>query len=393
MLPPELLVKIFLLLEFRQRLQLRIVCQSWDRLLKSHVFWTSLSVPSVALDSLLPIARPYLNDLTITSKIKEQRHFQALVKCARLKKLEMKVGHALFHLMKPILARLNHLALEPQQVREEEVIKMLDFATGLQSLRLINTSLNLPFRKCHQLIELDLCYIDPFPEKSFALIIKSCPLLQSIKLLDCKPLNPGILRHCVKEVPVKTIFLKQLEGHSEDIMNSICTFASKVKGIQHFALTHRPHMTQPMIQILMGYLTPMLETLDFSGCSQLSDDCLKLIHANNSIKRLFLADCWRISDKGVQRIGKKCPQLQELTLSGIISLTDNALETIGKYCPQMTLLNVSKCLEITHVGLSHLSELEFLQQLVLNGCSKLTRDALAAFKILQPRTTVQMKNP
>ena len=53
-----------------------------------------------------------------------------------------------------------------------------------------------------------------------------------------------------------------------------------------------------------------------------------------NLRQLVLEDCFKVTDKGLEFVGKGCPQLQSLKVGGLGSkVTEKGLEFVRKRCP------------------------------------------------------------
>ncbi|GJS95124.1 leucine-rich repeat, cysteine-containing subtype protein [Tanacetum coccineum] len=147
-----------------------------------------------------------------------------------------------------------------------------------------------------------------------------------------------------------------------------------------------------------------LQELDFTGCLSVTNESLKAIgesnsflnlnmrgclisdlgleyiangNLKNSLEMLFLGECDRISDLGVDSIVRSCKNLQELDLSGCLSITDESLKAIGE-SNSLLILNLSDCL-ITDMGLEYLADGNLMNSLTgldLSGCDRISDDGI-----------------
>ena len=120
-----------------------------------------------------------------------------------------------------------------------------------------------------------------------------------------------------------------------------------------------------------------IEVLDLAGCSKITNQSLFFISLLKKVKKLNLRSCRQISDFG---IGDLCnisaPQtrrsLEDLCLQDCQKLTDESLRHISVGLPNLHKINLSFCVSITDTGLKSLSKLHTLQDLNLRSCDNIS---------------------
>ena len=119
--------------------------------------------------------------------------------------------------------------------------------------------------------------------------------------------------------------------------------------------------------------TNNLERLVLSGCSDLTDQALKMMFVGEDpeidiltdipmvpprkLRHLDLSRCTRVTSLGVKGMAHLVPNLQGLQLSGCTALTDNALLDVLPTTPRLTHLDLEELAELTNTLLSeHLAK-------------------------------------
>jgi len=123
-----------------------------------------------------------------------------------------------------------------------------------------------------------------------------------------------------------------------------------------------------------------LESLDLGGCTKITNTGLLLISWGlKRIKRLNLRSCWQVSDHGIGHLtginsqpSTGAQHLQDLCLQDCQKITDESLKHIADGLPSVERINLSFCLSVTDTGLKSLSRLPDLQELNLRSCDNVS---------------------
>jgi len=131
---------------------------------------------------------------------------------------------------------------------------------------------------------------------------------------------------------------------------------------------------------------PNLESLNLSGCYNLSDSALDTAFNKDivSLKVLNLSLCKDVTDSSLGRIATHCKNLEMLDLGGCTKITNTGLLLISWGLKKITSLNLRSCWQISDHGIGHLTGLKgqpstgakTLQRISLQDCQKLTDESL-----------------
>ncbi|KAJ9551162.1 hypothetical protein OSB04_015207 [Centaurea solstitialis] len=137
---------------------------------------------------------------------------------------------------------------------------------------------------------------------------------------------------------------------------------------------------------LVGKLCPNLHNLDLSGLYGITDSGLfeLLTTCTPGLVKVNLSACVNLTDKVVVDLVKiHGGSLEVLNLDGCGKIGDESLSTIAENCFLLNDLDVSKC-EITDFGVSCLSrgQLMGLRVFSLSGCSKVSNASLSSLEKL-----------
>lgn len=65
-----------------------------------------------------------------------------------------------------------------------------------------------------------------------------------------------------------------------------------------------------------------------------------------------------MTDVGVARLARSCPEMRYLCLSGCGHLTDATLSSLSQHCPQLATLEVARCSLFTDIGFQALARVK-----------------------------------
>jgi len=122
-----------------------------------------------------------------------------------------------------------------------------------------------------------------------------------------------------------------------------------------------------------------LQHVDVSGCENITNKgILQIMHKLSSLKSLNLRSCRNVTDKGiacvagVDRKRGSSVQLERLCLQDLQKLTDSSLKYISHGLQMLQSLNLSFCASITDAGLKFVAQMPSLVELNLCSCDNVT---------------------
>ncbi len=117
-----------------------------------------------------------------------------------------------------------------------------------------------------------------------------------------------------------------------------------------------------------------LEVAKLDNCHSITGRGLIAFSLSNQLHTLSLANCRRLTDEAIVNISH-LTSITFLSLDGCRCLTDRSLESISNLI-RLQKLDLSSCDMITDEGLKHLRSLEFIDELSLGWCRQITDTGL-----------------
>ncbi|KAL4269576.1 hypothetical protein GQ457_07G041070 [Hibiscus cannabinus] len=163
--------------------------------------------------------------------------------------------------------------------------------------------------------------------------------------------------------------------------DGLVAFAKSAGSLECLQLVECNRVTQSGI---IGVLSNCgLKSLSLVKCMGIKDISLgvPLSSPCNSLKSLSIRNCPGFGTVSLAMVGKLCPQLQHIDLSGLCCITDAGLLPLLQNCEAgLVKVNLSGCLNLTDEILVSLTRLHgaTLELLNLDGCRRITDASLVA---------------
>ncbi|XP_073525530.1 uncharacterized protein [Phyllobates terribilis] len=202
---------------------------------------------------------------------------------------------------------------------------------------------------CSQLEKLDLLNCPMITDNGLSAIAMGCPNLSFLNIDSCENIgNSGlesIGKFCpnLKSVSVKDCPLVGDQGITS-LVSSLSTALTKLK-------LHGLSVTDVTLAVI-GYYCHSLTDLALSGLQNIGEKgfwCMGNGHALLKLKTLTILSC-RVTDLGLESIGKGCRNLKSFSLRKCAFLSDNGLVAFSRVAGSLESLQLDECHRITQVG-------------------------------------------
>ncbi|KDP22812.1 hypothetical protein JCGZ_00399 [Jatropha curcas] len=122
-----------------------------------------------------------------------------------------------------------------------------------------------------------------------------------------------------------------------------------------------------------------LVDIDLSNTTELRDAAAAAVAEAKNLERLWLGRCKLITDMGIGCIAVGCKKLRLISLKWCLGVTDLGVGLIAVKCKEIRSLDLSY-LPITNKCLPSILKLQYLEDLVMEGCFGIDDDSLAALQ-------------
>ncbi|KAJ8560241.1 hypothetical protein K7X08_004299 [Anisodus acutangulus] len=209
--------------------------------------------------------------------------------------------------------------------------------------------------------------------------VKASVLLENLPLEECHGITQtgffGVLFNCGKKL--EALSLGNCFGVKD--LTYACPLVARCNSVQSLAIRNCPVVGNATIAVL-GRLCPELTHLELSGLLGITDEGLfPLVQSCvASLVEVNLSGCVNVADKSISAIAKlHGGTLESLIIDGCRHVTDETLVEISNSCWLLDELDVSKC-GITDSGIANLASVVqlTLQILSLSGCPMVSDKSL-----------------
>lgn len=209
---------------------------------------------------------------------------------------------------------------------------------------------------------------------------KSAELLESLHLEDCNKVTLSGLVSALSNCSSKFRSLSLVKCMGlKDIMLFQATPESACVSLRSLSIKNCPSFGSAGLSIL-GKMCPNLRQVDLSGLYGITDDgVVSLLEScPGGLVKLDLSGCINLSDESILTLARLHGEtVKVLNLNGCRRITDASLLAIANSCPLLNDLDISNC-PITDSGIAALSCSEELnlQILSISGCSRISNKSL-----------------
>lgn len=226
------------------------------------------------------------------------------------------------------------------------------------------------------------CFVSDLGIVAFS---KAASLLENLQLEECDRVTQlGFLNALSSSnSKLKSVSLVKCMG-IKDVHTEFSPF-SACQSLRSLSVRSCPGFGSSSLA-LVGKLCPKLHNLDLSGLSGITDTCLipLLESCETGLSKVNLSGCSNLSDDIVLALVRLHGRMLELVnLDGCNKITDASLVALSKSCPLLNDLDVSRC-SITDSGVAALARgvQPNLQILCFSGCANVSDKSVPALEKL-----------
>ncbi|KAJ4839237.1 EIN3-binding F-box protein 2 [Turnera subulata] len=214
---------------------------------------------------------------------------------------------------------------------------------------------------------------------------KAAESLESLQLEECNRVTQSGIIGALSNCGTKLKALSLVKCMGIKVMESEMTVPSSSCSLRSLSIRNCPGLSGASLA-MVGKLCPQLQHLDLSGLCGITDaGLLPLLESSEAgLVKVNLSSCLSLTDKAVSALARlHGATLELLNVDGCRKVTDTSLAAISENCLFLSDLDVSKC-AITDSGIAGLSSAEHLnlQVLSVSGCSEVSNRSFSSLKKL-----------
>ncbi|XLR08957.1 hypothetical protein S83_036895 [Arachis hypogaea] len=214
---------------------------------------------------------------------------------------------------------------------------------------------------------------------------KAAGSLESLQLEECNRVTQSGIIGALSNIKPKLKSLTLVKCMGIKDIDVEVSMLSPCKSLRSLTIQNCPGFSSASLA-MVGKLCPQIQHVDLTGLYGITDAGLLplLENCEAGLVKVNLTGCWNLTDSIVSALAKlHGGTLELLNLDGCWKITDASLVAIADNCLLLNDLDVSKC-AITDAGvsiLSHATQLS-LQILSLSGCSDVSNKSVPFLKKL-----------
>ncbi|KAF5196540.1 Ein3-binding f-box protein [Thalictrum thalictroides] len=256
----------------------------------------------------------------------------------------------------------------------------------LQALDITDISLAVVGHYGRAIDDLVLTGLQKVSEKGFW-VMGNAQGLQKLKVFtitSCRGVTDLALEAVGKGCPnLKQLCLRKCSFLSD---NGMAAFAKTVASLENLQLEECNRITQSGVLSALSNIRSQLKVLSVVKCMGIRDMVSDFVSLSpcKSLRSLTIRDCPGFGSASLAMVGRLCPQLQHIDLSGLSGVTDAGFYPLLENSETgLVKVNLNGCIGITDAAVSTMVRLHgtTLQLLSLDGCKNVTDAGLFAIAV------------
>ncbi|XP_012089748.1 F-box/LRR-repeat protein 3 [Jatropha curcas] len=224
---------------------------------------------------------------------------------------------------------------------------------------------------------LDFLNTNPLDRKSFSLVCKSFYSIESKHRKTLKPLRqehlPGMLNRYPYVSHLDLSLCPRINDNTLTVISNACN-----DSLRSIDLSRSKFFSYNGLMSLALNCKNLVD-IDLSNTTELRDAAAAAVAEAKNLERLWLGRCKLITDMGIGCIAVGCKKLRLISLKWCLGVTDLGVGLIAVKCKEIRSLDLSY-LPITNKCLPSILKLQYLEDLVMEGCFGIDDDSLAALQ-------------
>ncbi|XP_020207848.1 EIN3-binding F-box protein 1 [Cajanus cajan] len=233
------------------------------------------------------------------------------------------------------------------------------------------------------IVNLVLCGLQNVSERGFWVmgVAQGLHKLMSLTVTSCRGVTDASIEAMGKGcINLKQMFLRRCCFVSD---NGLVAFSKAARSLESLQLEECNSITQFGIIGALSSFKTTLKSLTLLRCKGIKDIDVEvsMLSPCDSLRHLSIHNCPGIGNSSLAMVGKLCPQLQHVDLTGLYGVTDAGLLPLLENSEAgLVKVNLAGCWNLTDNIVSELARLHgrTLEMLNLDGCRKITDASLVA---------------
>lgn len=256
----------------------------------------------------------------------------------------------------------------------------------LQGLDITDISLAVVGHYGRTINDLALTGLQKVSEKGFWVMGNANGLhkMKAFTITSCRGVTDLALEAVGKGCPnLKQMCLRRCSFLSD---NGMVAFARTAASLESLQLEECNRITQSGVLGALSNFKAQLKVLSIVKCLGIRDivSASAALSPCKSLRSLTIRDCPGFGSASLAMVGRLCPQLQQLDLSGLSGVSDvGFLPILDNSETGLVKVNLNGCIGITDAVVSTMARLhgESLQLLNVDGCKNVTDTSLHAIAV------------
>jgi hypothetical protein len=328
-------------LEFRERVQCRLICRSWKHVVRDWGVATNIDSNDRTTETF---SRPFLRGILSNSYSSLHSLFLSGFESLTQDDLHPAIPH-LRKLRSLDVARCHNLDDSTMILLSQHVHQSLEvlYIKGLRNVS--DVGLKAICHSCRKIEVLDISYVPLTDEGGMA--------IQQLQRL-------------------RALFTRDnyhLTNRSIDAITASCT---RLAQLTLWGCTRMKHLRFDAAD-KSAFSSGKLVFLNLWGCYNLKDEAAESLGNMKNLSSLVVSECHRLTDRFVVTLTSRVPQLNHLHLRYCKRITDSGINAITNNMNNLYSLDLSFCTRVTAASIFNLLEIRHycLSELRLKTCTKL----------------------
>ncbi|EGC35301.1 hypothetical protein DICPUDRAFT_78988 [Dictyostelium purpureum] len=182
----------------------------------------------------------------------------------------------------------------------------------------------------------------------------------------CKHIGDKGVRAFIQRAPLLRVLNISSTSVGDETLQTVAGYCKRLKKL---FVANCPKISSSGISAI-GFQCSELSVLNVSRSHNLNDAGIIDIARCRFLKRLLINDCTRISDISIIKVATNCPMLKEISLKGCTNIGEVAVLSLSTYCKRLQVIDFTDCHLVTDLSIVGIGrECLLLKKAILCGTS------------------------